>query len=348
MGANEKLLQSCFWRNDNFKEYGLFVLRFFKDCNLIYIIIDDRLPCKRKDSRLIFASCKDPNELWVPFIVIAYAKLHGCYKSLRGGYSHYALSDMTGYNSRLIVLKPGFTGYCEEYTLQQIWELLKRYKKWNCLMGCSIQSNPKDNHKVEAEAGLGLYYGHAYSLLDLNEIELTSEDKLKNLDNKLIKLRNPWGRGEWEGSFNDRSDEREKYSEEIKLKFQIKESNELINIDFNDGTFFMPFNEWYQHFTSLFIAISFPTHWSGQRCQGVWSGDVGGSRFMGTWLSNPKILLRLDSTKSKTKSTNDTNKTSNSNNKNDNDNDDYREVFIGIYIRDSRMTMGFEYFKVSY
>lgn len=196
MGSQEQLLNSCFWRGDSFKDYGLYVVRFFKDCNLIYVIIDDRLPVKIKDGRLIFASCKDPNELWVPFMEKAYAKLHGCYKALIGGYSHYALGDMTGFCPRLLVLKPGFTGYCEQYSDKQVWELLKRYKTWNCLLGCSIQSNPKDNQKVEAEAGLGLFYGHAYSLLDINEIDLNPVDKAKGLDNRLVKLRNPWGRGE--------------------------------------------------------------------------------------------------------------------------------------------------------
>jgi hypothetical protein len=196
MGSQENLLNACFWRGDSFKDFGFYVVRFFKDCSLIYVIIDDRLPAKVKDGRLIFASCKDPNELWVPFMEKAYAKLHGCYKALIGGYSHYALGDMTGYCPRLIVMKPGFTGYCEPYSDKQIWDLLKRYKSWNCLLGCSIQSNPKDNQKVEAEAGLGLYYGHAYSLLDMNEIDLKPEDIAKGLDNRLVKLRNPWGRGE--------------------------------------------------------------------------------------------------------------------------------------------------------
>ena len=31
MGANEKLLKECFWRGDDFRNYGLFVVRFFKD-----------------------------------------------------------------------------------------------------------------------------------------------------------------------------------------------------------------------------------------------------------------------------------------------------------------------------
>lgn len=330
MGAHEKLLANCFWRGDTFKEYGMFVVRFFKDCHIIFIIIDDRLPVKAKDGRLIFASCKDPNELWVPIIEKAYAKLHGSYKALIGGYSHYALGDMTGFCPRLIVIKPGFTGYCEDYSDDEVWKILERYKKWNCLLGCSIQSNPKDNQKVEAEAGLGLYYGHAYSLLDINTISLKPADVAKGLDGRLVKLRNPWGRGEWEGVFSDRSDERETYKDEIIKVFGPQESHESVDVDFNDGTFFMPFKEWFQRYTSLFAAVNFPNKWHGKRSQGSWSGDVGGNRMMGSWLSNPKIKLRLKAR-----------------NKPDNKSKEFREVFIGIYIRDSRLSLGFEYFRVS-
>ena len=40
MGSKEELLKKCFWRLDTFKEFGLFVLCFYKDCNLIFVLID--------------------------------------------------------------------------------------------------------------------------------------------------------------------------------------------------------------------------------------------------------------------------------------------------------------------
>jgi hypothetical protein len=106
MGAHTDLLKQCFWKADSFKSYGLFVVRFFKGCEVIFVIIDDRIPVKKRDGKVIFAMCKDPNELWVPLIEKAYAKLHGCYKALIGGYSHNALSDMTGFSPRLMVRIP--------------------------------------------------------------------------------------------------------------------------------------------------------------------------------------------------------------------------------------------------
>lgn len=67
-------------------------------------------------------------------------------------------------------------------------------------------------------------------------------------------------------------------------------------------------------------------------CRGQWTGIDGGNRNMETWLSNPKIKLMLKGRRD-----------AGDNNAND---DKKCEVFIGIYIRDSRMTMGADYYKV--
>ena len=68
LGTQEELLRRCFWRGDAYKKYGLFVCRFFKDGRAVAVVIDDRLPVTTKSGRLLFARCKDPNELWVPLL----------------------------------------------------------------------------------------------------------------------------------------------------------------------------------------------------------------------------------------------------------------------------------------
>lgn len=265
---------------------------------------------------------KDPNELWVPLVEKAYAKLHGCYKALIGGFVHYGIADMTGYCPRLIVLKEGLVGYAQKFSKDDIWNLLKQYvsKDWDCLLGCSIQSNAKDSK--EENVGFGLLNGHAYSFLGLGEVNL-GKDKIK-----LVKLRNPWGRGEWEGPYGDRSDEREKFNKEIDEVFNKNErKQEQIDINFNDGTFLMPYDAWFERFTNLFIAINFPSTWTGKKTQGKWSGDQGGNREQGTWISNPKIKFKLEKEDGMSA-------------------DEYRQVFIGIYIKDTRLSMGADYYKV--
>ena len=62
-----------------FRKKGIYVLRFFKDSSWRYVIIDDRLPCYRGNKQLVFGKCASKDELWVPLIEKAYAKIHGCY-----------------------------------------------------------------------------------------------------------------------------------------------------------------------------------------------------------------------------------------------------------------------------
>ena len=45
---------------------------------------------------LVFAKCVNEEELWVPLIEKAYAKLFGCYEALKAGNIDEGLVDMTG------------------------------------------------------------------------------------------------------------------------------------------------------------------------------------------------------------------------------------------------------------
>lgn len=40
---------------------------------------------------LVYASCQDPNETWLPLLEKAYAKAHGDYGAVEGGWSGYVL-----------------------------------------------------------------------------------------------------------------------------------------------------------------------------------------------------------------------------------------------------------------
>lgn len=63
-----------------FRFRGLYVIRFFKNFQWVYVIVDDRLPVSKETKRPVFGSCMNPHELWVGLIEKAYAKLHGCYE----------------------------------------------------------------------------------------------------------------------------------------------------------------------------------------------------------------------------------------------------------------------------
>ena len=134
---------------------------------------------------------------------------------------------------------------------------------------------------------------------------------------RLCRCRNPWGFGEWTGRWGDESEEREMYDKEISSVFSISEA-ERTEINKMDGTFFMRYEDWYENFTHIFIAVDFPGEWEGKREMGDWDPELGGNRTVKTWPSNPKFKLTL---------TEDSN------------------VYVGLSIEDSRLTHGIDYYK---
>lgn len=79
----------------NFRHKGIYVMRFSKNHEWRYVIIDDRFPVYKGNMQLVFGKCASPDELWVPLIEKAYAKLHGCYQTLISGFIDDGLADMT-------------------------------------------------------------------------------------------------------------------------------------------------------------------------------------------------------------------------------------------------------------
>ncbi|KAF0710814.1 hypothetical protein AaE_012370 [Aphanomyces astaci] len=324
LATRMQLLIQVFWREDQYKQHGMFVCRFMKDFMWHYVVLDDRIPVfgytNNRAGKPFFARCSDPNELWVPLIEKAYAKLHGSYEALIGGYIDVALSDLTGLCSEQIILKPDYPGYGDdpfapkpgEQAGDGFWKRLLTYKRNGTLMGCSIQPDPKGNKNIVAEgsAGQGLYYKHAYGLVDVGEIQLEG-----NKTQRLVKVRNPWGMGEWTGPWSDQSDEREKYDAEIHRVFktvtrqlganvftsmQLKRNvnlamepqEEVTDVNQNDGTFFMSFDDWKARYTHFFAGIDFADEWCGLRVEGKWDETSnGGNTTKSTWINNPRYQL---------------------------------------------------------
>jgi calpain, invertebrate len=91
-----------------YRKKGLYVFRFYKNFNWVYVIVDDRLPCE--NSKPVFGRCTNLNEIWVPLIEKAYAKLHGCYEALISGFIDDAMTDLTGFVAEKLILQDKQTG----------------------------------------------------------------------------------------------------------------------------------------------------------------------------------------------------------------------------------------------
>ncbi|KAL2127305.1 hypothetical protein VTI74DRAFT_10947 [Chaetomium olivicolor] len=199
---------------------GIYGFVFYRDGEWIYSIIDDKLflksPCwdspsmqrdllqqiDREDvervyrktyqtgsKALFFAQCKDQNETWVPLIEKAYAKAHGDYASLAGGWIGEGLEDLSGGVTTELLAS-------DILDLDGFWENELSKVNEEFLFGCStglLDGGYGDRDGIEE--------GHAYVVMEART--------LKN-GTRLVKLRNPWGKtkkGIWEGAWSDGSKE---------------------------------------------------------------------------------------------------------------------------------------------
>ena len=222
----------------SFRTKGIFCFRFFKDFKWRYVIIDDRLPCrkiiKNQIPKLIYARCRSENEFWVPLIEKAYAKLHRSYEALISGFIDEGLVDLTGLTARKLIISNEETKTAEKCDL--LWELLKEYscveytkvktekdrlgkvvrsdilKKNNTMMGVSIDAKAVEMEVVYNNQKCGLLARHAYSILDTIEIHKGNSFKARK-KSRLLRIRNPWGTKEWKGKWCDESQEIENNKE---------------------------------------------------------------------------------------------------------------------------------------
>jgi Ca2+-binding EF-hand superfamily protein len=215
-----------------FRKQKIFCFKFYKNFEWVYVIVDDRFPCKkifndRQVPKLLYGRCKNENEFWVPLIEKAYAKLHGSYEALISGFIDDGLVDLTGLVARKMVINEELK---TPENVDALWKEIKKYcskdfelasktdkkgkalksvrlTKNNTMMGCSVDAQGAiesevvfNNHKS------GVLAGHAYSILDVFEVA-KPESLKKRKASRLLRVRNPWGFKEWSGKWCDQSEE---------------------------------------------------------------------------------------------------------------------------------------------
>ncbi|KAL6874847.1 cysteine proteinase [Trichoderma novae-zelandiae] len=136
-------------------------------------------------SALYFAQCQHPQETWLPLLEKCYAKAHGDYAAIEGGYGGEGIEDLTGG-----VTSEVFT--TDILDREYFWkeELLKVNEDF--LFGCST-------------GVWGVNWGERKGILELHSYSI---QKAVDIDGKrLLRLKNPWGKGEWKGPWSDGSKE---------------------------------------------------------------------------------------------------------------------------------------------
>ncbi|XP_027631594.1 calpain-3 isoform X2 [Tupaia chinensis] len=276
---NERLLFRVIPHDQSFTENyaGIFHFQFWRYGDWVDVVIDDCLPTY--NNQLVFTKSNHRNEFWSALLEKAYAKLHGSYEALKGGNTTEAMEDFTG----------GVTEFFEiKDAPRDMYKIMKKAIERGSLMGCSIDTIVPVQY--ETRMACGLVKGHAYSVTGLEET-LFKDEKVK-----LVRLRNPWGQVEWNGSWSDGWKDWSFVDKEEKVRLQHQVTE--------DGEFWMSYDDFIYHFTKLEIcnltADALESDklqtWTVSVNEGRWvrGCSAGGCRnFPDTFWTNPQYRLKL-------------------------------------------------------
>eukprot|EP01125_Pyxidicula_operculata_P016579 TRINITY_DN5723_c0_g1_i1.p1 TRINITY_DN5723_c0_g1~~TRINITY_DN5723_c0_g1_i1.p1 ORF type:complete len:708 (+),score=180.70 TRINITY_DN5723_c0_g1_i1:166-2289(+) len=251
---------------------GIYQFKFFKNAKWRVVTIDDRLPVNTS-SQLVFGHCKDENEMWLPLIEKAYAKLHGYYEAIESGSTASALMDLTGEAAQVYDFRQGEGA--ELIKSDKFWNMLLYFDQEQYLMGCSCRRGG-----MEEDNGMGILANHAYSVLQC--VQLNSRDKL-------LRIRNPWGRLEWRGKWSDHSKE---WTPQLRAALGATAED--------DGVFYMCLEDFVSQFDNLFVCRLLTDEvghlWHHIVVEHQWDEDTsGGCSNFPTWKQNDQFGITVPS-----------------------------------------------------
>jgi hypothetical protein len=137
---------------------------------------------------------------------------------------------------------------------------------------------------------LGLLHNHAYSIIQIS-FDLQDEQGQGPV---MLKLRNPWGLGEWTGPWSDKW---EGWEHEAEAKEKLGYS------DRKDGSFWMEADDFLAQFNMIYMADIHPKQWNSLRMTGNWikESTAGGGfqlenamEWNPAWKTNPAFKILPD------------------------------------------------------
>ena len=216
---------------------GYYSIKLFSDGEYKPVLIDSNILSTRTNNqerpyKPMYVTGGDENELWPMLLEKAYARFHGSFEAINGGFVDVGLVDFTG----------GFGGQIDfkesriEINSGALFKRLLEYHNSGFLMGAGSPSGT-DTETSDS----GIVQGHAYAILDIVE---DSDGKGKH---QLVCMRNPWGESEWNGAWSD--NDKKNWSTRMKKRCQFTRAD--------DGKFWISFRDFTRHFARVYLCKTF-------------------------------------------------------------------------------------------
>eukprot|EP00742_Colponemidia_sp_Colp-10_P006128 GILJ01006558.1.p1 GENE.GILJ01006558.1~~GILJ01006558.1.p1 ORF type:complete len:814 (-),score=130.82 GILJ01006558.1:164-2605(-) len=234
---------------------GVYRLKICKCGEWKVVTVDDLFPCSPNEGPIF--SRAHGNELWVLLLEKAYAKLHGSYYLLRGGWAAEGLMDLTGCPSS----NYNFADEDVQSLINsgEFWRMLVQWDADGYLMSASTPGEDRwteTGGNPNSEESRGLVPGHAYTVIGCHEVE----------GHQLLKIRNPWGSFEWNGDWSDNSP---LWNHQLRQQVGVPEAAD-------DGTFFMSLKDFLTHFYCANVCRV--RNWDEIRLKGLFIKAAGGQK----------------------------------------------------------------------
>uniref|UniRef100_A0A3Q2DZI7 Calpain catalytic domain-containing protein n=1 Tax=Cyprinodon variegatus TaxID=28743 RepID=A0A3Q2DZI7_CYPVA len=229
------------------------------------------------NGRPIFVQSKKQNEFWPSLLEKAYAKVCGSYADMNAGTLAEAMVDFTGGVHMCIQLSD---------PPSDLWESMSRAGRFGALMGCST---PKGESSSLSLCPNGLVQGHAYTVTGV--IQVMSRGKPV----KIVRLWNPWGKGEWNGDWSDQSS--------IWKTVSPQDRENCLSVA-EDGEFWMTLEDLCEFYTELDLCGLNPD-FLDEDSSGLWRSSIAEGRWVAgttaggcmnnreTFWTNPQFRIKV-------------------------------------------------------
>jgi len=230
------------------------------------VVVDDYIPVNKITKKPLFTYSKDEGEMWPCLMEKAYAKLQGSYSHLDGGFPLSSLVDFTGGFPERYWGPPG--GVLAGRDEEQVWQaLVTTFKQEREALVCT--STPAWVSKQ------GLLGGHAYTVTGARQLQE---------DQRLVRVRNPWGQTEWTGAFSKR----------WILNSGLNRATQNL-LSTGGGEFWIPFKDYLKNFDVLSIVhLLDPKSWVEARQEGEWGLQHTCKQFQLTVDRECEVMVALD------------------------------------------------------